>query len=92
MSPQVRALVPLDGPEGPVGLNEVIDVSDGLAALWRAQGKVSLIEDEERLAAVPGHYSDVTGRDDVAGPPSGELPGPQAAEEQDEPKGKKGKK
>jgi len=95
MSPQVRALVPLeDGPDGPVGLGQVVDVSDEQAQVWRAAGKVSLVADEEASAkaAEHGHYSDVTTRDDVAGTPGGQTPGPQADDDDDEPKSRKGKK
>lgn len=86
--PKVRALVALEGPKGPIAPDEVINVSDEQAAEWRAAGKVTLIEDEERNAeaAAQGHYSDVTGRDDVATPQPGSSGGPQ----EDEPK--KGKK
>jgi len=94
--PKVRALVPLQEDEGPVGVGEVFETSDEQAAALRAQGKVSLVADEEAAekAANQGVYDAVTGRDDVAGPPSGPLPGPQADDEDDDdkPPSKKGKK
>jgi len=81
--PKVRALAPLTDPDGnPIALEEVVDVDDEIAALWRAAGKVSLLEDEERnaKAAETGNYTSVTGRDETAGLGGGGLPGPQAAE------------
>lgn len=71
---------------------EVLDVDDETARAGRAAGRYSLIEDEERnaKAAAQGHYSDVTGREDVATPqPSGRSGGPQ---DDDEPPRKGGKK
>jgi len=97
--PEVRLLVPItdnDGKEHPAG--EVIDVDVETAESWRALGKVSLITAEQAAeeAAAQGHYTDVTGRDDVAPlTPGGSVPGPQADEEEedeDKPRGKKGKK
>jgi len=81
--PKVRALAPLTDPDGnPIALEEVVDVDDATAASWRAAGKVSLLEDEERnaKAAETGNYTSVTGREETAGLGSGGLPGPQAAE------------
>jgi hypothetical protein len=88
--PKVRALVPLQDEEGPIGIGEVFEANDEQAAALRAQGKVSLIADEEAAAKAAEHgvYDAVTGRDDVAGTPSGTPPGPQS---DDEPP-KKGKK
>ena len=96
--PEVRLLVPItdnQGKEHPAG--EVIDVDVDTAEAWRAAGKVSLISMEEAQAEVPGHYTDVTGRDDVAPlTPGATPPGPQAADEDedddDKPKARKGKK
>jgi len=95
--PKVRALVPLEEDEGPVGIGEVFETSDEQAATLRAQGKVSLVADEEAAAKAAEHgvYDAVTGRDDVAGSPSGPLPGPQADDDKDDdddPPRKKGKK
>ena len=104
--PKVRALVPLTTEKGePVGLDEVVNVSDEQAQEWRLAGKVSLLEDEERnaKAAEQGHYGDVTTRDDVGalgGGGSGgreskdELPGPQQRhkDDDDDERPKKGKK
>jgi len=85
-------LVPLEDEEGAIAPGEVLDVSDEKAAAWRAAGKVTLIEDEERnaKAAAEGHYGDMTGRADVATPQSsGHSGGPQ---DEDEDKPRKGKK
>ena len=94
MSPQVRALVPLEDEEGPIGIGQVVDVSDEQAKEWRAAGKVSLVADEEAAEqrAQHGVYDAVVGRDDVAGTPGGQTPpGPQTDDEDDKP-AKKGKK
>jgi len=89
--PKVRALVPLEDAEGPIAMDQVVDVSDEQAAEWRAAGKVSLVDDEERnaKAAAAGNYGAVTGRDDVATPQpkNASSGGPQ-----DEDAPKKGKK
>jgi hypothetical protein len=69
----------------------VIDVDVETAEALRAAGKASLTSMEQASAEVPGHYTDVTGRDDVAPLGGGGVPGPQA-DEPDEPKSKKGKK
>jgi hypothetical protein len=70
--PKVRALAPLTDPEGnPIAVDAVVDVDDTTATAWRSQGKVSLLEDEERniqAAAQSGHYGDVVGRDAVSTP------------------------
>jgi len=88
--PKVRTLVPLEDEEGPIAVGDVIDVSDEQAAEWRAAGKVSLIEDEERNAAQAGVYDAVTGREDVAAPqPTGQDSG---GPQEDDPPPKKGKK
>lgn len=76
--PEVRLLVPMEGHQ----VDDVIDVDVETAEAWRAMGKVSLITTEQALMEQAGHYSDVTGRDDVAGPSAGtRLPGPQAEED-----------
>jgi hypothetical protein len=69
--PKVRLLVPLADPlvEGNTfAAGEVIDVSDEQVAAWKADGKISVIADEEaaeKMASEGGHYSDVTGRDET---------------------------
>lgn len=87
--PKVRALVPLTDEEGSIGVGEVVDVSEEQAKEWRADGKVSLVADEEAAAeaAKSGHYSDLTGRTDAPGPAAGTTPsgGPQ---DEDKPKAK----
>jgi hypothetical protein len=86
--PEVRLLVPLSDPDGnehPAG--EVIDVDVEQAEAWRAQGKVSLITTEKAAeeAAAGGHYSDVTGRDDVAPlSPGAPQPGPQTEDDDED--------
>lgn len=84
--PAVRALVPLTTEDGKtLAPDEVANVSDAQAVDWKANGKVSLIADEvaSALAAGEGHYTDITGRDEVEplepeavshGPQSNELP------------------
>lgn len=92
--PKVRLLAPaIDNSGNPHAADEVVDVSDELAQEWRLSGKASLLEDEERQAqaAQGGNYTAVTGRDDAAalgGGGSGKLPGPQAEDDEDEPKRK----
>lgn len=68
--PKVRLLVPLADPlvEGNTfGAGQVVDVSDEQVAAWKADGKISVVADEEAAAkaASQGHYSDITGRDDT---------------------------
>lgn len=83
--PKVRLTVPVTDNEGkPHAQGEVVDVDDEVATEWRNAGKASLVEDEERnaKAAAEGHYSDVTGRDDVGAlGGSGTQPGPQTDDE-----------
>jgi hypothetical protein len=94
--PEVRLLVQAadkDGKEHPAG--EVVDVDDETAASWRAAGKASLVADEKAAeeAAAQGHYSDATGREDVGAlGGGGATPGPQAEEDEDETKSRRGKK
>lgn len=86
---KIRTLVPLTHPttDEHFAADTEIDVADDIAADWRAAGKCTLIEDEERnaQAAAEGNYSAVTTRKDVGLESSG---GPQ----EDEPAPKKGKK
>jgi len=86
---KIRTLVPLTHPttDEDFSVDTVVDVADDVAASWRAAGKVTLISDEERLAQQVGHYSDVIGREEVGQvQPTAPSPGPQAVEEEDEPK------
>jgi len=94
---EVRALVPLVDKEGKeIALDEVVDVDADQAAEWRAAGKVSLITAEKALeeaARSSGHYSDVTGREEVGQVQHATShPGPQTEEEEDEPQGRKARK
>lgn len=93
---KIRTLVPLRHPttDESFGADQVVDVADDVAAAWKNQGKISLIEDEERNDQAATHYSDVVGRDDVATPqPSGRSGGPQEEEDdENEPRTKRGKK
>jgi hypothetical protein len=83
--PKVRALAPLSDKEGnPIAAESVVDVDDATAAEWRAAGKASLLEDEERSAkaALSGNYNSVTGRLETGGLGSGgQSPGPQSDDE-----------
>lgn len=92
--PEVRLLVPItdsDGKEHPAG--EVLDVDVETAEAYRAAGKVSLITTEQSLADQPGHYTDVTGREDVAPLSAGaSQPGPQEETKDDDEPPKRGKK
>jgi hypothetical protein len=98
--PEVRLLVPITDNDGkPHAPGEVVDVDVETAEAWRAAGKVSLVTAEQAAeeAAAEGHYTDVTGREDVAPLSAGASPpGPQAEpgdDDEDEPKAKpKGKK
>ena len=90
--PEVRLLVPIDEHH----VDEILDVDDETATAWRAAGKASLVSDEQAQADQPGHYTDVVGRDDVAPlTPGASQPGPQTEDKDDEddkPRGRKGKK
>lgn len=85
--PKVRALVPLTDPKGnPIAAGQETNVDDETAANWRADGKVSLIEDEQKQAQQSGVYSARTGREDAEPlDPSAPQGGPQ----QEKPKAKK---
>lgn len=65
---KIRTLVPLTHPTTgeQFGAGTEVDVADEVAADWRADGKVSLIADEEAAAerANEGVYGARTGRDD----------------------------
>lgn len=66
---KVRALVPLQHPttgEQFAAGNEV-DVADEVAADWRADGKVSLISDEDKPQP-PGVYDARTSREEAPAP------------------------
>lgn len=89
---KVRALVPLEDEDGPIGIGEVFDARDEDAMALRLAGKVSFVADEEAQAkaAESGHYNDVTTREDAAPlDPGASAGGPQS---DDEPPPKKGKK
>jgi hypothetical protein len=87
--PKVRMLAPATDADGnPLAAGAVVDVSDDVAAALRADGKASLIEDEEaaeKRTREEGVYNARTAREDAPTPP------PPPAEEQEEqpPKGKK---
>ena len=87
--PEVRLLVPIDDHK----VDDVLDVDDETAAAWRAAGKAALVSAEEAQAAQPGHYTDVTGREDVAPlSPGSPQPGPQEEVKDDDDPPKRGKK
>jgi hypothetical protein len=92
---EVRLLVPVADNKGKEhAAGEIIHVDDDTAEAWHAAGKVSFTSVEQAQINQEGHYSDVTGREDVAPlSPGASAPGPQAEEESDEDaKPKKGKK
>ena len=81
---KIRTLAPLTHPttDEQFGPDTVVDVADDVAAEWRAAGKVSLIEDEERNAANATHYGDVVGREQVGHvDPKAAASGPQSDDE-----------
>lgn len=84
---RIRALVPLRHPttDEELAAGTEVDVAEDVATAWRAAGKISLISVEEANMQVAGHYTDVTGRDDVAPlSPGGSQPGPQTDEGDDD--------
>ena len=96
--PEVRLLAPVTDNEGkPHAAGEVVDVEEEVANEWHAAGKASLVADEKAQADPAGHYSDVTGREDVAPlAPGSPQPGPQEEtpdkDDDDRPRGKAKKK
>ena len=79
---EVRLLAAASDAEGnPLAVDQILEVDEQTAAAWRAQGKASLIADEQaRLQEVleHGHFGDLTGREETG--PLGstpEAPGPQ---------------
>lgn len=95
---KIRTLVPVSHPttDEQFGAGAEVDVADDVAAAWRAAGKASYIADEEASAkaAQTGHYSDVTGRDDVAplGAGGSKTPGPQSDDDDEADKPRKAKR
>jgi hypothetical protein len=63
---KIRTLVPLTHPStGELFAAGVeVDVADDVAADWRADGKVSMLADEQKEQA-PGNYTARTTREDV---------------------------
>jgi hypothetical protein len=92
--PKVRLLVPIDQYK----IDDVLEVDDETANVWRLAGKAADYAAEraqiKQAAAGGGHYTDVVGRGDVAPlTPGASPPGPQAdAEDEDDDKPRKGKK
>jgi len=76
---KIRTLVPLTHPTTgeQFGAGAEVDVADDVAKDWKADGKISLIADEEAAAkaANEGNFSARTAREDVAGPKA-EEPAP----------------
>ena len=81
--PKVRTLVTLSHPTTgeTFAPDTEVDVADDVAAAWRADGKVSLIADEQAAeqAASEGSYSARTGREETT-----------STKAEDQPKAKKG--
>lgn len=77
---KIRTLVPLTHPTTgeQFGPGTEVDVADEVAADWRANGKVSMIDDEKAAekAASEGVYNARTGREDTASTKSEEAPKP----------------
>lgn len=67
---KIRTLVPLTHPKTAevFAAGAEVDVADDVAADWKADGKISLIEDEKKAeeAANEGNYNARTSRSDVA--------------------------
>lgn len=77
---KIRTLVPLTHPKTQelFAAGAEVDVADDVAAEWKADGKISLIEDEKAAekAANEGNYSARTTRSDVAETQSEDKPKP----------------
>jgi len=87
---EVRVLAAINDAVGnPLAVDQILEVDEQTAAAWRAQGKVSLIADEQaRLQEVleHGHYGDLTGREETGALGSTpEMPGPRTDEPPPEP-------
>jgi hypothetical protein len=76
---KIRTLVPLTHPTTgeQFGTNTEVDVAEDVAADWKADGKISLIADEETAAkqATEGNFSARTSRADSGRP---DEPAPKA--------------
>jgi hypothetical protein len=68
---KVRTLAPLTHPESgeQLAAGAELDVSDEVARDWKADGKISLVADEQAAAktASEGNYSARTGREEAGG-------------------------
>jgi hypothetical protein len=68
---KVRTLVPLTHPESgeQVAAGAEVDVSDEVARDWKADGKISFLEDEQAAekTANEGNYTARTGREEAGG-------------------------
>jgi hypothetical protein len=77
--PKVRALVPLADPKTgeAIAAGAEVDVDDETYRDWKADGKVSALDDEkaaEERARQEGNFDARTGRSDVEGGPPEEHP------------------
>jgi hypothetical protein len=95
---KIHTLVPLTHPttDEEFPADTEVDVADDVAAAWSAAGKISLVDVEEANMQRAGHYTDITGRDDVAPlSPGASQSGPQTEDEDEDdeqPKPRRGKK
>jgi hypothetical protein len=68
---KVRTLAPLTHPKTgeQLAAGAEVDVPDEVAADWKADGKISLVEDEQAAAkaANEGNYTARTGREEAGG-------------------------
>ena len=67
--PKVRTLVPLTHPTTgeQFAAGTEVDVAEDVFNTWRADGKVSSIDEEKAQAKVEGNYSARTGRAEAGG-------------------------
>jgi len=68
--PKIRTLVPVTHPKTGenFAVGAEVDVDDEVFAAWRADGKVSSIDEEQaqaKAAAEGGHYAERTAREDT---------------------------
>lgn len=90
---KVRTLVPLTHPETgeQLAAGAEVDVSDEVAKDWKADGKISVIADEEAAAktANEGVYDARTGREEAGGKIADDGAKTPAPEDEPPPKAKK---
>jgi hypothetical protein len=90
---KVRTLVPLTHPKTgeQLAAGAEVDVPEEVAADWKADGKISLVADEQAAAktANEGNYAARTGREEAGGKNADEAAKASSSDDDTPPKSKK---